>query len=114
MATIAEPITACPACGADVWDNRTNKKNPKGPDFKCKSCQEAYWLPKQTAKPAFQKPVAAPQVAAGSRDDDLVALYWDTFDKVLTGLRERKLTDFFVGKDVGALISTMYIQRAKG
>ena len=42
----------CPQCGADMWDNRFNKKNPKGPDFNCtnkeckfqlkKGCQVAY------------------------------------------------------------------------
>jgi hypothetical protein len=27
----------CPRCGGAMWDNREGKKNPKGPDFKCKS-----------------------------------------------------------------------------
>lgn len=26
----------CPKCGGPVWDNRENKKNPKGPDWTCK------------------------------------------------------------------------------
>jgi hypothetical protein len=26
----------CPKCGGPAWDNRGNKKNPKGPDFTCK------------------------------------------------------------------------------
>lgn len=37
----------CPACGeSDMWDNRENKKNPRGPDLKCKdkSCDHAIWL----------------------------------------------------------------------
>ena len=29
-----DPI--CPNCNGPMWDNRVNKKNPKGPDFKCK------------------------------------------------------------------------------
>lgn len=34
-----DPASAiCPACEeVGFWDNRTNKKNPKGPDFKCKN-----------------------------------------------------------------------------
>lgn len=44
-------VPKCPDCGGDMWDNRVNKKNPKGPDFKCKnsSCMKAIWLPKPTA-----------------------------------------------------------------
>jgi hypothetical protein len=26
---------ACSQCGGEMWDNRTNKKNPKAPDFTC-------------------------------------------------------------------------------
>ena len=33
------------------------------------------------------KPAPAPQPSAGTRDDDLTALFWDSFDKVLAGLR---------------------------
>jgi hypothetical protein len=38
----------CKECGGDIWDNRGNKKNPKGPDWKCKeaSCGAAAWLNK--------------------------------------------------------------------
>ena len=27
----------CPNCGSEVYDNRTDKRNPKAPDFKCKN-----------------------------------------------------------------------------
>ena len=48
MAKIQEPITACLKCSGPVWDNRGNKKSPKGPDFKCKDtdCAEGFWLDK--------------------------------------------------------------------
>ena len=26
----------CPKCKGTMWDNRTNKKNPNGPDYVCK------------------------------------------------------------------------------
>ena len=41
---------ACPKCGGAMWDNRTGKKNPKAPDFKCrdKNCDGVLWPPKQT------------------------------------------------------------------
>ena len=45
----------CPQCGGEMWDNTAPgaKKNPKGPDYKCKDkdCAHAVWLPKGT-KPA--------------------------------------------------------------
>jgi hypothetical protein len=38
----------CEKCGGEMWDNTVNKKNPKGPDYKCKDteCGHAVWLPK--------------------------------------------------------------------
>lgn len=45
--TVKQPssIPNCPQCGGPMWDNRTNKKNPKAPDFKCqekvKPCKDA-------------------------------------------------------------------------
>lgn len=60
MAKISGPITKCEKCGGAVWDNRANKKNPKGPDFKCKDtgCAEAYWL--DTHKSSGGARLAAP------------------------------------------------------
>lgn len=42
----------CEKCNSDMWDNRENKKNPKGPDFKCKNvaCGNAVWLDKKALK----------------------------------------------------------------
>lgn len=39
----------CPVCNGAMWDNRTTKKNPKQPDYKCKnpSCAKAVWLKKE-------------------------------------------------------------------
>ena len=64
MPNVMEPIDTCQKCGGPVWDNRVDKKNPKGPDFKCKDkeCGEGFWLgeakggkvqPKQSSKPTF-------------------------------------------------------------
>jgi hypothetical protein len=44
------PITECPDCGGDLWDNRTTKRNAKQPDFRCKDrddCGAAIWLKKK-------------------------------------------------------------------
>jgi hypothetical protein len=71
VATISGAITNCEKCGGPVWDNRKNKKNPKGPDFKCKdaTCATAYWLkdlfvdgePEETVKAPAKKPAATPR-----------------------------------------------------
>lgn len=41
-----DEMIPCPKCGSEMFDNRTNKKNPKAPDLKCKSKECAYpiWL----------------------------------------------------------------------
>lgn len=49
----AAPITegpACPKCDGRMWDNRTTKRNPKAPDYKCRdrSCDGVIWPPKPT------------------------------------------------------------------
>lgn len=35
----------CPKCGGRMWDNRTTKRNPKAPDYKCRSrsCDGVVW-----------------------------------------------------------------------
>jgi hypothetical protein len=59
---IATPM--CPLCGGEMWDNRATKKNPRAPDFKCKSagCEGVVWPPRE----AGAVPIA---VAAGTADD---------------------------------------------
>ena len=39
-------VPPCPKCDGPMWDNRTNKLNPRGPDYKCKDkeCGGAAWL----------------------------------------------------------------------
>lgn len=42
-----DDMIPCPACGGEMWDNRTDKKNPRAPDLKCKDregCDHAIWL----------------------------------------------------------------------
>lgn len=40
-----ETTPACPECNGPMWDNRESKRNPKAPDFKCKTktCDGAVW-----------------------------------------------------------------------
>jgi hypothetical protein len=61
----AANLPACPKCGGLVWDNRTTKRNPKAPDYKCRSrsCDGVIFPPRPGEEPA-QRPTAA------SQDDD--------------------------------------------
>ena len=38
----------CPQCGGRMWDNRLSKRNPKAPDFRCRSrsCDGVIWPPR--------------------------------------------------------------------
>jgi len=41
--TTTEP--SCPTCGGRMWDNRLTKRNPRAPDYKCRtrSCDGVIW-----------------------------------------------------------------------
>lgn len=59
----APPAPPCPKCGGEMWDNRESKRNPRAPDFKCKSaaCDGVIWPPREAGAP-----LATP---AGTADD---------------------------------------------
>ncbi len=42
---LATEEPSCPKCGGRMWDNRISKRNPKAPDFKCRSrsCDGVIW-----------------------------------------------------------------------
>jgi hypothetical protein len=53
--TDSSVVPACPKCGGPMWDNRSSKRNPKAPDYKCKdkNCEGALWPPKQGMSSPF-------------------------------------------------------------
>ncbi|MGZ8376507.1 MAG: hypothetical protein ACXW0Z_04625 [Gemmatirosa sp.] len=51
---------ACPVCGGRMWDDRTSKRNPRAPDFKCRDkpkyqggpgCPGVIWPPREGEAP---------------------------------------------------------------
>ena len=48
---LASDEPSCPKCGGRVWDNRLSKRNPKAPDYKCRSrsCDGVIWPARGTA-----------------------------------------------------------------
>jgi hypothetical protein len=60
-----------------MWDNRAGKRNPKAPDYKCKTdgCDGVIWPPRDpgsvsTAKPAGTKDDPACPICGGKMWDD--------------------------------------------
>ena len=48
---LASDEPSCPTCGGRMWDNRLSKRNPKAPDYKCRSrsCDGVIWPPRNGA-----------------------------------------------------------------
>jgi hypothetical protein len=51
---IALDEPTCPKCGGRMWDNRMSKRNPKAPDYKCRSrsCDGVIWPPRKPTDPS--------------------------------------------------------------
>ena len=57
-ATMNEAEVSCPKCGGQMWDNRLSKKNPKAPDYKCRSraCDGVIWPPRGNGQQSHAAP----------------------------------------------------------
>ena len=66
QAPVAESSPVCPKCQGEMWDNRASKRNPRAPDFKCKTagCEGVIWPPRDPIAPP---PAAVPPT--GTPDD---------------------------------------------
>jgi hypothetical protein len=44
----------CPKCGGEMWDNRSTKRNPRAPDYKCRDrgCDGVIWPARPAPLPA--------------------------------------------------------------
>jgi len=67
---IDEP--SCPKCGGRMWDNRISKRNPKAPDYKCRtrSCDGVIWPSRNsTNTQPSAEPVEVASAAAPIEED---------------------------------------------
>ena len=79
-ATTEQATPPCPKCAGQMWDNRPGKRNPRAPDYKCKTdgCEGVIWPPREpgavsTAKPAGTTDDPACPVCGGKMWDDRVS-----------------------------------------
>ena len=70
---VPEGMPACPICGGAMWDDRTSKRNPRAPDFKCRNkprerggpgCEGVIWPARDGSASPY--PEAAPRRNAAS------------------------------------------------
>lgn len=132
------PINAadvrCPKCQGPVWDERPNKKNPKGPDFKCKdqNCKDdkgyktGIWerdLAKaQTPPPAanVKQPLSSGGPLPWEKDDAMphekldhqFAVYDLCLDHAHAAAKKRFGNDV-TDEAVATMAAVLYIQAAK-
>jgi len=66
----------CPVCGGAMWDDRTSKRNPRAPDFKCRNkprerggpgCEGVIW-PARDGSPSPYPPSAPRRAASVSQE----------------------------------------------
>jgi hypothetical protein len=80
QAPSADGMPNCPICGGAMWDDRTSKRNPKAPDFKCKNkpkerggpgCEGVIWPPRDGSASPYPAPAArkAPSMSTPPFDD---------------------------------------------
>ncbi len=64
----AQGLPNCPICGGPMWDDRTTKRNPRAPDFKCRNkpkerggpgCEGVIWPPRDGSPSPY--PASAPR-----------------------------------------------------
>jgi len=120
---------SCPKCGGRMWDNRTSKRNPKAPDFKCRSrsCDGVLWPGQhRTAFPVSEPPqlaaLAGNTEAPSGRDEAAATIlpilrrkYLDLTDFVLDSVRPKyEQRGLECRPDtVAAIAATLYIAETR-
>jgi hypothetical protein len=75
---------SCPICGGPMWDDRTSKRNPKAPDFKCKNkpkvrggpgCEGVIWPPRDGKQSSFASSSGATSAPARPRPSNSAPTY---------------------------------------
>jgi len=71
----ANGMPLCPVCGGAMWDDRTSKRNPRAPDFKCRNkprerggpgCEGVIWPARDGSPSPYPPPVERRSAPAAS------------------------------------------------
>jgi hypothetical protein len=71
----ANGMPLCPICGGAMWDDRTSKRNPRAPDFKCRNkprerggpgCEGVIWPARDGSPSPYPSPIARRSASAVS------------------------------------------------
>jgi len=78
----ANGMPLCPICGGAMWDDRTSKRNPRAPDFKCRNkprerggpgCEGVIWPSRDGSPSPYPPPVERRSAPASSSFRDAPA-----------------------------------------
>lgn len=70
----------CPRCGGRMWDNRATKRNPRAPDYRCRTrgCEGVIWparestpAPAGSARSEERQLVAASEIPLAESEDEI-------------------------------------------
>lgn len=70
---LASDEPSCPKCGGRMWDNRLSKRNPKAPDYKCRSrsCDGVIWPSRGTGNASTTEADSAPVPDYGAESSEI-------------------------------------------
>ncbi len=95
-----------------MWDNRTSKKNPKQPDYRCKdrdNCDGAVWLKgKAASAPGAGSKGNGGSSAGGAPKRPLGPLYWESM-KIAKATLDNFQPKGYSGADLVAATATIFI-----
>ncbi|HEX6600968.1 MAG TPA: hypothetical protein VF034_16755 [Gemmatimonadaceae bacterium] len=75
----ANGMPLCPVCGGPMWDDRTSKRNPRAPDFKCRNkprerggpgCEGVIWPARDGSPSPYPPSPARRSTPAAARFDE--------------------------------------------
>ena len=75
----ADGMPLCPVCGGAMWDDRTSKRNPRAPDFKCRNkprerggpgCEGVIWPARDGSPSPYPPPVPRRSASAAAPPPD--------------------------------------------
>lgn len=115
------PLPGCPKRGGPMWDNRTSKRNPKAPDFRCRdrACGGVIWPGQRAALQLFapadmaesRQPMTVGDVLRRQSRSSLCKCYLEVTDFVLSRVQDKYQAAGVTCSDttIAAIAATLFI-----